>query len=211
MTWEGALELLSSADSPSAIEASQFALGSPMVQGTAALEAYARESFPPGRNLLEAVSELMGRIHADFVFDPRFSTVATPVAKVFAHKRGVCQDCAHLGIACLRMLGLPTRYVSGYIETQPPEGAERLVGADASHAWVSVYLLDAGCVDFDPTNDCIVGDTQFLTAWGRDYSDVTSLKGVIFGGGALHMTRVAVDVDAHRRRERWQRFGTGTG
>lgn len=194
-SWEEAAQYARRATADAAVEVRPYILDSPMVSPFPALESFVRESFVPGRAVFEATVELTSRIHEDFSFDPAFSTVATPLEKVFEHKRGVCQDFAHLGISCLRLLGLPARYVSGYLETIPPEGAERLVGADASHAWFAVYVPELGWVDFDPTNDQIPGEQHITTAWGRDYSDVTPLKGVIFGGGSSHTTRVAVDVE----------------
>jgi transglutaminase-like putative cysteine protease len=135
----------------------------------------------------------MERIHREFRYDPEFTTLSTPLTQVLEHRRGVCQDFAHLAIGCIRSRGLAARYVSGYIETVPPPGRQRLVGADASHAWFSVFVPGAGWVDFDPTNNQ-VPETQHITiAWGRDYSDVTPLKGIIFGGGSMTM-KVAVDV-----------------
>jgi len=195
MTWEQAIAVVRKEVSSPGSGARQYVLQSPLVDPTPEIvETYARSSFDPQRPLLEAVAELMRRIHTDFVFEPGFTTASTPVAQVFEHRRGVCQDFAHVGIACLRSLGLPARYLSGYIETTPPPGEVKLVGADASHAWLSVYVPDAGWVDFDPTNDQLAGDKHIVTAWGRDYSDVTPLKGIIFGGGSKHTTRVAVDV-----------------
>lgn len=173
--------------------ARQYVLESPMVTVFPELQGYAAKSFSRGRPVMEAVQELMQRIHVDFTFDPGSTTVATPLAHVFEHRRGVCQDFAHLAIACLRAQGQPARYVSGYIETLPPPGEERLVGSDASHAWFSVYDPDAGWLDFDPTNNQIPMDQHITTAWGRDYSDITPLKGVVFGGGG-HGATVAVDV-----------------
>ncbi len=175
------------------LDARQYVLESPMAPVFPELEDYAEESFSPGRPVVEAVHDLMRRIHADFTFDPGFTTVATPLSDVFEHRRGVCQDFAHLAVACLRAQGQPARYVSGYIETAPPPGQERLVGSDASHAWFSVYDPGAGWLDFDPTNNQIPMDQHITTAWGRDYSDITPLKGVIFGGGG-HGTTVSVDV-----------------
>ena len=175
------------------LDARQYLLDSPLAPVFPELEAYAEKSFPPGRPFVEAVHDLMQRIHADFTFDPGFTTVATPLTDVFEHRRGVCQDFAHLAIACLRARGQPARYVSGYIETAPPPGQEKLVGSDASHAWFSVYDPDAGWLDFDPTNNQIPMEQHITTAWGRDYSDITPLKGVIFGGGE-HDTTVSVDV-----------------
>lgn len=125
----------------------------------------------------------MSRIHEEFTFDPEATHVATPLTEVLERKRGVCQDFAHLMLACLRALGIPARYVSGYLLTQPPPGQPRLIGADASHAWISVWCPDAGWTDFDPTNDVVPGTEHITLAWGRDFSDVSPLRGVILGGG----------------------------
>jgi transglutaminase-like putative cysteine protease len=157
------------------------------------VEAYARTSFPAGRPLLAAVVDLTQRINHDFTFDPKATTVATPLAEVFASRRGVCQDFARLEIACLRSLGIPARYVSGYLETDPPPGARRLLGADASHAWLTVYCPGVGWIPVDPTNNLLPSDRHITVAWGRDYSDVSPVRGVILGGGA-HSLRVKVDV-----------------
>jgi transglutaminase-like putative cysteine protease len=157
------------------------------------VEAYARASFPEGRALLDAVLELTGRIHDEFTFDPKATTVATPLADVFASRRGVCQDFARMEIACLRSLGIPARYVSGYMETVPPPGTPRLIGADASHAWLTVYCPGIGWIPVDPTNNLLPSDTHVTLAWGRDYNDVCPIHGVILGGGA-HALRVHVDV-----------------
>ena len=135
----------------------------------------------------------MQRIYTEFKYDPEFSTLATPLKEVLEHRSGVCQDFAHLAIGCLRSQGLAARYVSGYIETEPPPGKERLVGADASHAWFSVFQPGVGWLDFDPTNNQIPGERHITVAWGRDYADVTPLKGVAFGGGE-HELKVSVDV-----------------
>ena len=157
------------------------------------VEDYARASFPPGRPLLEGVLELTGRIHDEFTFDPKATTVATPLTEVFASRRGVCQDFARLEIACLRSLGIPARYVSGYMETVPPPGTPRLVGADVSHAWLSVFCPSIGWIAVDPTNNLLPSDRHITIAWGRDYNDVSPIRGVILGGGA-HDLRVQVDV-----------------
>ena len=156
-------------------------------------EAYARASFSAGRPLLDAVLELTGRIHDEFTFDPKATTIATPLAEVFASRRGVCQDFARLEIACLRSLGIPARYVSGYMETVPPAGTPRLLGADASHAWLTVYCPGIGWIPVDPTNNLLPSDRHVTLAWGRDYDDVSPISGVILGGGA-HSLRVHVDV-----------------
>jgi transglutaminase-like putative cysteine protease len=158
-----------------------------------AVAGYAHLSFPPRRPLLEAVEDLMRRIHADFTFDPKATTVTTPLRDVLSLRRGVCQDFARLAIACLRSYGLAARYVSGYLETLPPPGAPRLAGVDASHAWLAVYCPGLGWVDADPTNDMFPSTTHVTLAWGRDYADVSPVRGVILGGGQ-HSLQVSVDV-----------------
>lgn len=194
--WESVRAALAYGAQPVQLEANSFLFESPYVRVKHEFTAYARPCFTPKRPLLEAVNALMNLIHAEFKFDPKATTVSTPVLKILEDKRGVCQDFAHLMLACLRSLGLAARYVSGYLLTQPPPGKPRLVGADASHAWVSVYCPDADggfWVDFDPTNN-VVPDTQHITlAWGRDFGDVSPLRGVILGGDA-HELDVAVTV-----------------
>ncbi len=190
------LRLYSEPPTPAAVEARHLVLDSPMVVTSADLAAFASPSFSPGRPLLAAVYDLSQRIHREFAYDPHFSTIATPLSDVLRLRRGVCQDFAHLAIGCLRSLGLPARYVSGYLQSVPPPGQARLVGADTSHAWFAAFDPDEGWVDFDPTNDQIVSDQHVTTAWGRDYSDVTPLKGVVFGGGP-HTLEVAVDMEPH--------------
>lgn len=166
-----------------ALETAQFLGPSPLVPRSRRAARYARRSFRPGVPLSAALDDLAHRIHRDFTFDPAATSVTTPLDQVFAQRRGVCQDFAQLMIACLRSVGVPARYVSGYIVTRPPPGRPRLVGADASHAWVSAWCPHAGWVDIDPTNDRRI-DQDFVTlAWGRDFSDVTPLRGVILGGG----------------------------
>lgn len=192
--WEAARDALANATDHDAVAARALTLSSPFIPVNDTLRAYAEPSFAQGAPLLEAVTDLMRRIYEEFAYDPHFSTIATPLADVLEHRRGVCQDFAHLAIGCLRALGLAARYVSGYLETEPPPGGERLVGADASHAWFSVYAPDQGWVDFDPTNNQLPMEQHIVTAWGRDYGDVTPLKGVIFGGGEGHSLNVAVDV-----------------
>jgi transglutaminase-like putative cysteine protease len=198
--WEEVQQLLRQGVSRGALEARQFLLDSPMVTASVTLTAYAREVFTPGRPLLFATQELMRRIFTEFTYDPEFTTVATPVDEVFAHKRGVCQDFAHFAIACMRSLGLAARYISGYLETLPPAGQPQLIGSAASHAWVSVYCPELGWVDFDPTNDTMPADQHIIVAWGRDYSDVTPLKGTILGGGE-HELKVEVEVRKVDERE----------
>jgi len=175
------------------LDAYQFVFDSQRVRSNPKLAAYARESFPEGRPLLAAVLDLTRRIHQDFRFDKKATEVATPVQTFFEKRRGVCQDFAHLQIGCMRSLGLPARYVSGYLRTMPPPGRPRLIGADASHAWCSAWCPVAGWVDFDPTNNCIPSDGHITVAWGRDYSDVSPIYGVLLGG-ARHELHVEVDV-----------------
>ena len=177
-------------------DAGQYRFASPFValgDETAAYADYALQCFTPGRPLLAALRALSARIHADFRFDPTATSVATPVAEVFAARRGVCQDFSHLMIACLRALGLAARYVSGYLLTEPPPGQPRLIGADASHAWVALWCPGPGWIDVDPTNDLQPGAGHITLAWGRDYGDVCPLRGVILGGGG-HQVDVAVTV-----------------
>ncbi|NOT11729.1 MAG: transglutaminase family protein [Methylococcaceae bacterium] len=175
------------------LDARQYLIDSPMVTTTYDLGCYAQPSFQPNRPLVEVVRDLMQRIHHDFTYDPTFTTIATPLSDVLSHRRGVCQDFAHLAIACLRAYGIAARYVSGYVETRPVSGKPRIVGADASHAWFSVYVPGIGWLDFDPTNNTVPLDQHITLAWGRDYADVTPLKGIAFGGGQ-HTLSVSVDV-----------------
>ncbi len=193
LAWDALRERLRSDVSVEGLAAREMTFESPFVPARAEFAAYARPSFPRGRPIYEAVRELTRRVHAEFEYRPGVTTVTTPVAEVLEQRHGVCQDFAHLEIACLRALGLPARYVSGYLRTKPVPGRERLVGADASHAWVSVWCGDAGWIDVDPTNDLIVSDQHVTLAWGRDYGDVSPVKGVVLGGGG-HTVEVAVDV-----------------
>ncbi|TVR07863.1 MAG: transglutaminase family protein [Planctomycetota bacterium] len=156
---------------------------------------WSKSTFTPNRPLTEAVLELNQRIFQEFTYQPGVTDIDTPLATVMVQRQGVCQDFAHLMVAALRAHGIPTRYVSGYLETFPAPGQERLVGADASHAWVSAWLPVLGWVDFDPTNSLVVGERHITTAWGRDYHDVTPLKGIVVGGG-VHSVEVAVDVES---------------
>jgi len=171
----------------------EFRFDSPHIIRKPAFAEYAAASFPRDRPLLEAVSDFMGRIFRDFRFDPRATTVATPLDDVFKQRRGVCQDFAHFAVAGLRSLGLPARYVSGYLETLPAPGKARLVGADASHAWFAVWCPGHGWIDADPTNNLLPGDRHITVAWGRDFSDVSPLRGVVVGGGGSGLG-VSVDV-----------------
>lgn len=177
-------------------EAGEFSFASLMITPKAIFADYAVPSFTPQRPMLEAAMDLCGRIFRDFKFDPKATDVATPVHEAFEKRRGVCQDFAHIYIACLRSLGLPARYVSGYLETLPPPGKPKLVGADASHAWVSVWCgTQVGWVDIDPTNNCLLTGRHITVAHGRDFSDVSPLRGVVFGSGDQEL-KVAVDVTA---------------
>jgi transglutaminase-like putative cysteine protease len=191
--WETVPRSLEGEPGVEVLDAYQFVFDSRRVVASSELATYARDSFPAGRPLLDAVHDLTRRIHRDFRFDTNATEVTTPVATFFELRRGVCQDFAHLQIACLRSLGLPARYVSGYLRTMPPPGRARLAGADASHAWCSAWCPGAGWVDFDPTNDCVPSDGHVTLAWGRDYSDVSPIHGVLFGG-ARHTLHVGVDV-----------------
>ncbi len=179
--------------SPEGLDAYEFAFVSPRIALSASLRNYAVPSFGPGRPVVEALAELTSRIHNDFQFDPTATTVTTPVDEVFERRRGVCQDFAHLQIAMLRSLGLPARYVSGYLLTTPPPGESGLIGADASHAWLSVYCGEFGWIDVDPTNNVFPNTQHITVAWGRDFSDVPPIKGVYTGGGD-HTINVEVDV-----------------
>ena len=164
----------------------EFVLDSPLVPLLPQIRPYAAESFTPKRPLLQATQELMQRIYTDFNYQPGTTTITTPLKQVLEEKSGVCQDFAHFMLACLRLHGLAARYVSGYIETE-------LEGSAASHAWVSVFVPDLGWIDFDPTNNCIPHDQHITLGWGRDFSDVTPLKGIFFGGGRSELG-VIVDV-----------------
>jgi transglutaminase-like putative cysteine protease len=192
--WEAVRATLWEREDFETLTCRQFAFESPLVPLDDPVRDYAAASFGPGRDVVGAVQDLMGRIHRDFTYDPGFTTVSTPLSQVLAHRRGVCQDLAHLAIACVRAQGLAVRYVSGYLETAPAPGQARLTGADASHAWFSVYVPDAGWLDFDPTNNQVPLDRHITLAWGRDYADVAPLKGVLYGGGA-HALAVAVTVE----------------
>ncbi|MBY0588052.1 transglutaminase family protein [bacterium] len=191
--WDDLARQIHQSTDPGIIEARSFSIASPLVGLVKEIDEYARISFTPGRPVLEAVSHLCRRIFEEFSFDPKATTVSTPIVDVLRQRSGVCQDFAHLAIGCLRQVGLPARYVSGYIETDPPDGEQRLVGADASHAWAATFVPDFGWIDFDPTNNLLPADRHIVLAWGRDYGDVTPLKGVVIGGGA-HQLDVAVDV-----------------
>jgi transglutaminase-like putative cysteine protease len=194
-TYRSVREFLANTLNQDTIDARQYLLSSGMIEiNEQRLLEYARPSFEPDRSLKSCVSELTARIHADFTYMPNSTTVATPLAEVLEHKRGVCQDFAHLQIGCLRAVGIPARYVSGYIETLPKPGEKKLVGADATHAWIAYYCPEEGWVEFDPTNNTQANSQHIVTAFGRDYLDVTPVRGVIFGGGSSPILEVSVDV-----------------
>lgn len=190
--WESIAGQLATGEG-SAIAAQQFVFDSPQIATSRPVREYAQSSFEPGRPVLALAMSLTERIFDEFKYEGGVSDVSTPVAEVLEMRRGVCQDFAHLQIACLRSFGLAARYVSGYLLTHPPPGQPKLVGADASHAWLSVWAGDIGWVDFDPTNRLIPDREHITVGWGRDYSDVSPTNGFIVGGGA-HEVKVAVDV-----------------
>jgi transglutaminase-like putative cysteine protease len=194
--WEAARDAVRSGDVEDHVEATEFLLDSPLAPSSEVYREYAATSFTPERPLLEAVGSLCSRIHADFAYTPGATSVSTPLSEVFERRKGVCQDFSHLGIACLRSVGLPARYVSGYLETVPAPGRPKLQGVDGSHAWLSVLVPGAGWIDVDPTNDKFVGDRYVVTAHGRDYGDVPPLGGVIYTEGRTESLRVVVDVVA---------------
>ena len=201
--WEDARPL-QRRDLPEAALVAQHAFASPLVDLDPTVASYAAPSFPPGRPLVEAVVELTHRVHEDFDYRPGSTSVATRVPDVLAARRGVCQDFAHVTIAALRSLGLAARYVSGYLATDPPPGRERVVGADATHAWLECWVpgpassvssgASGGWLSVDPTNDCVTGERHVTVAWGRDYADVPPVKGVIFTEATESTMDVTVDV-----------------
>ncbi len=193
MTYAQALELLASVEKEELL-AKLFVCDSALIpKASLAIEAYARLSFEPHRNIFDALVEFMGRMYDDFEFIVGVSDVNTSVDEVFESKKGVCQDFAHFAIAALRSIGLPARYMSGYIETLPPEGEEKLFGVDASHAWVSLFIPSVGWIDFDPTNNVIPHSQHILLGYGRDYNDIAPLKGVVMSSGTSQL-RISVDV-----------------
>ena len=192
--WEEVASRFRDPVSPADVSPYEFCMESPHVRLMPAFADYARASFSPGTPLLTGAGDIMRRIRSDFRYDRVATTVATPIEEVWERRHGVCQDFAHMAIACLRSLGLPARYVSGYLRTYPAAGKPRLVGADASHAWFSVFCPVNGWVDFDPTNSLIPSGEHITVAIGRDFSDVSPLSGILTGGGE-HEVRVSVDVE----------------
>jgi transglutaminase-like putative cysteine protease len=192
--WEQSTRALAEDSSPEGLDAYQFQFESPRIRIRPEFAAYALESFTPGRPMREALLDLTFRIHRDFSFDAKVTTVRTPTEEVFKKRRGVCQDFAHVQIACLRSINIAARYVSGYLRTFPPPGRPRMIGADASHAWASAYCRGFGWLDMDPTNNVSPSDGHVTLAWGRDYGDVSPLRGLILGGGG-HSLKVEVDME----------------
>jgi transglutaminase-like putative cysteine protease len=191
--WEKVRDLCVADEPNAALEAREFIYPSPYIKRQAEFTAYAQPSFAAGRPVLDTVLDLTNRIHTEFKFDSKATTIATPLDEVMKLRRGVCQDFAQLEIACLRAMGIPARYISGDLETDPPPGKPRLAGADASHAWISFYCPGKGWIDVDPTNNIMPSNRHITVAWGRDYSDVSPIRGVLLGSGE-HSLKVAVDV-----------------
>jgi transglutaminase-like putative cysteine protease len=189
-TWEQVAQQLSQNNS---FDIQLYRLDSPFIRRNVELANFAHSCFTPGRPIVEAALALNELIYKTFEYDPSFTTLATPLSEVLANRRGVCQDFAHLAIGALRSVGLAARYVSGYLETQPPPGQARLIGADASHAWLATWIPEWGWLALDPTNGTVAGEQHPVLAWGRDYADVAPLKGVMNGGGE-HRLEVEVDV-----------------
>ena len=189
--WEDVVTWLHSTEAENEIR--QFYLESAHIVPVPGIKEYALQSFTPRRPIMEAMLDLNGRIFRDFKFTPGFTDISTPLADVFEYRKGVCQDFAHFALACTRSIGLSARYVSGYIETLPAPGKPRLTGADASHAWIALYIPEVGWVEFDATNNLLVNDKHIRVAFGRDFADVVPLKGIVYSGGGQRMM-VSVDV-----------------
>ena len=194
LPWEQSTRPLVDDHTTDGLDAYQYQFESPRIRTHPDFAAYALESFTPERPMQEALLELTSRIHRDFRFDSRATSVRTTIEEVFKKRHGVCQDFAHVQIACLRSIHLAARYVSGYLRTYPPPGKPRLIGADASHAWVSAYCRGTGWLDMDPTNDIAPTDGHVTVAWGRDYGDISPLRGLILGGSG-HDLHVEVDME----------------
>ena len=190
ISWEEARDLIAAQSDAARTEASEFVYSSPFVPFVPQLQEYARKTFTPQRPLLEAVKDLTHRVHTDFKYHPKSTSIDIPLANVLKNRRGVCQDFAHVMIGALRSERLAARYVSGYVLPGP-----KVQGAQASHAWVSVFVPGSGWISFDPTNDLMVSDNHVTLAWGRDYGDVTPVKGITLGG-AGHSVEVEVYVRA---------------
>jgi transglutaminase-like putative cysteine protease len=198
-SWDAVAASIRNDGFPAEWAVAEFACPSPLAPDDAAAGAYCAQSLTPGRPIVAALREFMRRINRDFAYVPGATTVATPVAEVMRERRGVCQDFAHVLIAGLRAHGLPARYVSGYIRTHAPPGEPERRGGDASHAWAAIWCgAELGWVELDPTNDLVVSAEHIVLAYGRDFSDVSPLRGVILGGG-MHAAEVAVTVAAADR------------
>jgi len=189
--WEEVVEWLRGGDALN--DTRQFYLGSDYVPILKITQEYALQSFTPGRPIFDAMNDLNSRVNSDFTFTPGFTDISTPVEEFYQHKKGVCQDYAHFTLSCLRSIGLSAMYMSGYIETLPPPGQPKLVGSDASHAWVALFIPDLGWVEFDPTNNIVVNDQHIRVAVGRDFGDITPLKGIVYSIGK-QVLKVSVDV-----------------
>jgi transglutaminase-like putative cysteine protease len=198
MSWEKVVERLRSHPSSDDLDAQQFVFESPLVSLSADALKYVSPSFFPGTPVLTGAADLVRRIYTEFTYDKSASSVETTVNHVLMNRKGVCQDFALVAISCLRSLGLAARYVSGYLETLPPSGTPKSIGSDASHAWISLFVPDIGWVDLDPTNNLVANETYITVAWGRDYGDVSPVKGVVMGGG-IHELSVMVDVSAQKK------------
>ena len=195
IAWEQIVESIDGTTDGNWLEVQEFTTNSARLSRGRPFADYAKEVFTPGRPILQASLELTKKIHAEFKYDTKATDVSTPLSVSFEKRAGVCQDFAHIQIACLRSIGLPARYVSGYLRTEPEPGQERLIGADESHAWISVYAGDTvGWIDLDPTNACIAGLDHIGICMGRDYDEVSPMRGVVLGGGANQLT-VQVDVE----------------
>jgi len=195
LAWDRIRDVLSDPNCQPDLDVMRYLAPSRLTGADSDVAAYARQSFKRGRPTISAASELMSRIYNEFEFDTSATDVSTPLFEVLATRRGVCQDFSHLMLACVRAMGVPARYVSGYIRTYPPEGVQSLLGADATHAWVSVWSPESGWVDMDPTNNKVLQDEHIAIAYGRDYDDVSPIRGVLLGGSE-HTVAVSVDVVA---------------
>lgn len=196
-SWERVAATVSGLRGPMSLDVSPFVAPSRFVGVDAnrmALYDMASSSFLPGRGIVDATVAFCSHIFETFVFDPSFTELSTPLDVVLAERRGVCQDFAHLAVGSLRTLGLAARYVSGYIETDPPPGEPKSVGADASHAWCSIWVPDHGWLDFDPTNGVVAPSRHVTIGWGRDYADVAPVRGVVVGPSSEQSLSVSVDV-----------------
>lgn len=196
-SWETARDFIqmqsASVISKEAMEIRQFSFSTEVTEASTSIKAYTQKIFTPGRPLYESAFELTQKIFNDFKYTSGFTTISTPISEVMRERKGVCQDFAHLAIACLQSIGLAARYVSGYLETIPPKGKQKLIGSDASHAWFSLYIPNMGWVDFDPTNNKHPNEQYITIGWGRNYFDVTPLRGII-QSSYKHELDVALDV-----------------